>query len=86
MRIFLFIAILFISIASHAQVISLRDQARVTDEILADRLNNLLPGLMEKNGIDNIDEVGRVISNFYDNKDDLLKGIDKGKGSKELVE
>lgn len=36
----------------NAQVLPLRQQATVIDEVLADRLNNLLPSLMEKNGID----------------------------------
>ncbi len=37
---------------SNAQVLPLRAQAAVIDEVLADRLNNLLPSLMEKTGID----------------------------------
>lgn len=36
----------------NAQVLPLRDQARVIDEILDERLNQLLPKLMEKTGID----------------------------------
>lgn len=36
----------------NAQVLPLRDQARVIDEILDERLNQLLPQLMEKTGID----------------------------------
>ncbi len=34
------------------QILPLRAQAKVIDEVLADRLNNLLPTLMERNGID----------------------------------
>lgn len=37
---------------NHAQVLPMREQAKVIDEILADRFNNLLPVLMERNGID----------------------------------
>ncbi len=52
MKQLLFIFLLIAGINSHAQVLSLREQATITDEVLADRLNNLLPQLMEKNGID----------------------------------
>ncbi|MFX5287200.1 hypothetical protein ABTC87_18625, partial [Acinetobacter baumannii] len=50
-RVLFFIA-LAISFQTKAQILSLREQAKVIDEVLADRLNNLLPQLMEKNGID----------------------------------
>lgn len=43
---------LFPVIQMNAQVLPLRDQARVIDEILDERLNQLLPKLMEKTGID----------------------------------
>ena len=52
----------------HAQVLSLREQAKVTDEILAERFNNLLPALMEKTGID----CWVIISREY-NEDPVLK-------------
>ena len=60
--------LLLMSISVHAQVLSIRDQARVTDEILADRLDNLLPSLMEKTGID----MWILISREY-NEDPVLK-------------
>ena len=60
--------LLLVSISVHAQVLSIRDQARVTDEILADRLDNLLPSLMEKTGID----MWILISREY-NEDPVLK-------------
>ncbi len=44
--------LLFLCLQLNAQVLPLRQQATVIDEVLADRLNNLLPSLMEKNGID----------------------------------
>jgi hypothetical protein len=40
------------SMTAQAQVLPLKEQAKVIDEVLADRLNNLLPFLMEKNNID----------------------------------
>lgn len=43
---------LFPVLQMNAQVLPLRDQARVIDEILDERLNQLLPKLMEKTGID----------------------------------
>jgi hypothetical protein len=48
---FLVILILIYS-TTHAQVLPLKEQARIIDEVLADRLNNLLPSLMDKNKID----------------------------------
>ena len=60
--------LLLVSISVHGQVLSIRDQARVTDEILADRLDNLLPSLMEKTGID----MWILISREY-NEDPVLK-------------
>jgi hypothetical protein len=53
---------------NHAQVLPLREQAKVIDEILAERINNLLPGLMEKNNID----MWVIISREY-NEDPVLK-------------
>ena len=43
---------LFPVLQMNAQVLPLRNQARVIDEILDERLNQLLPKLMEKTGID----------------------------------
>ena len=51
-----------------AQVIPMREQAKVIDEILADRFNNLLPVLMERNGID----MWIVISREY-NEDPVIR-------------
>ena len=62
---FLFFTFYF---SSSAQVLPLREQARVIDEILADRINNLLPRLMEKNNID----MWVIISREY-NEDPVLR-------------
>jgi hypothetical protein len=51
-----------------AQILTLKEQARVVDEVLADRLNNLLPSLMEKSKID----MWILISREY-NEDPVLK-------------
>jgi hypothetical protein len=52
-----------------AQVIlPLKDQSRVIDELLADRLNNLLPALMKEEGID----MWIIISREY-NEDPVIK-------------
>ena len=51
-----------------AQVLSPREQARVVDEILADRINNLLPQLMDRAGID----MWVIISREY-NEDPVIK-------------
>jgi hypothetical protein len=64
----LFSLLLFFSIRSSAQVLSLREQARVMDELMGDRLNNLLPALMEKNKVD----MWVLISREY-NEDPVLK-------------
>lgn len=57
-----------LSISLKAQVLPLREQAKVIDELLNDRINNLLPALMEKNGID----LWVIVSREY-NEDPLLK-------------
>jgi Xaa-Pro aminopeptidase len=51
-RLFFPVILFIVAIHSNAQVLSLRDQARVVDEILSERLDSLLPMLMEKNNID----------------------------------
>lgn len=51
-----------------SQVLPLREQSKVIDEILADRFNNLLPVLMQKNGID----MWVIVSREY-NEDPVLK-------------
>jgi Xaa-Pro aminopeptidase len=56
------------SLPAQAQILSVREQARVIDENLADRFDNLLPGMMEETGID----MWIVISREY-NEDPVLK-------------
>lgn len=68
MKPFLFSILLCCSLMSNAQVLPLREQARVTDEITADRINNLLPQLMQRTGID----MWVIISREY-NEDPILK-------------
>lgn len=65
---FLFLVVFFISLSSSAQVLPLREQSKVIDEILADRFNNLLPVLMERNGID----MWVIVSREY-NEDPVLR-------------
>ncbi len=62
--------LLFISLfhVASAQVLPLREQAKVIDEILADRFNNLLPVLMERNGID----LWVIVSREY-NEDPVIR-------------
>jgi Xaa-Pro aminopeptidase len=50
------------------QILNVREQATLVDELLADRINNLLPQLMERNGID----MWILISREY-NEDPVLK-------------
>lgn len=59
---------ILLSLFGSTQVLSLRDQAKVVDEITADRINNLLPQLMQRTGID----MWIVISREY-NEDPILK-------------
>jgi hypothetical protein len=61
----------FVSLAWNGysqQILSLRDQAKLTDEILNERFTNLLPGLMERENID----MWVIISREY-NEDPILK-------------
>jgi Xaa-Pro aminopeptidase len=67
-RLLCFLLISCQSFLLQAQVIPLREQAKVMDEILADRFNNLLPVLMERNGID----MWVIVSREY-NEDPVLK-------------
>lgn len=59
---------LALALPAHAQVLPLRDQARVIDEILAERLDTVLPPLMQRSGID----LWIVISREY-NEDPVLR-------------
>ncbi len=67
-----FWAILFFAVISFnsraQQILNVREQAALVDELLADRINNLLPQLMERNGID----MWILISREY-NEDPVLK-------------
>jgi Xaa-Pro aminopeptidase len=70
MKYFLFL-ILFsfqLSLAQHPAILSQRDQARIIDEVLDDRLKNLLPSLMRREGFD----MWVVISREY-NEDPVIK-------------
>ena len=66
------IAIAFIiflnTICLKAQILPVKEQARVIDEVLTDRLNNLLPSLMEKNKID----MWVIVSREY-NEDPIIR-------------
>ena len=64
----LFLFLFFVSFSSTAQVLTLREQSKVIDELLADRFNNLLPVLMERNDID----MWVIVSREY-NEDPVLK-------------
>ena len=67
-KIFSVLFLSFLVFSSEAQILSPRDQAKVVDEILAERFNNLLPQLMERNNID----MWVIISREY-NEDPVLK-------------
>jgi Xaa-Pro aminopeptidase len=56
------------ALSSVAQVLPLRQQAQVMDEITAERINHLLPDLMQRTGID----MWVIISREY-NEDPVLK-------------
>ena len=67
----LIVSIAFIVILTNGfsqQILSLREQATLTNEILADRFSNLLPSLMERENID----MWVIISREY-NEDPILK-------------
>lgn len=67
-RNFLVFFLLISTVLVKAQVLSPRDQSVVIDEILAERVNTLLPTLMERSGID----MWVIISREY-NEDPILK-------------
>ncbi|MBT8253101.1 MAG: aminopeptidase P family protein [Bacteroidia bacterium] len=67
----IFIVLLFVLFQFNAfgqQILGEKDRARVVDEILADRFNNLLPDLMDRTGFD----MWILISREY-NEDPVLK-------------
>jgi Xaa-Pro aminopeptidase len=68
MKRIVFVFFLLIAQYCSAQVLPVRDQAKVINEILADRFNNLLPVLMERNKTD----MWIIISREY-NEDPVLK-------------
>jgi Xaa-Pro aminopeptidase len=68
MRSLSIILFLFICVSANSQILSLREQSKVIDEVLADRFNNLLPVLMERNGID----MWVLVSREY-NEDPVLR-------------
>ncbi len=59
-----------LSLAQYPAILSQRDQARVIDEVLDDRLKNLLPSLMRREGFD----MWVVISREY-NEDPVIKTL-----------
>jgi hypothetical protein len=65
---FIFFFICFTVYHTNAQILPERDRANLKDEILADRFNNLLPQLMDKNEID----MWLIISREY-NEDPVLR-------------
>ncbi len=69
MRAILLVLVYFISVSLQSQqILNEVDRARVVDEVLADRFNNLLPGLMDAADID----MWVVISREY-NEDPVLR-------------
>lgn len=69
LSLFLFLISVF-SFAQSPLILTQRDQARVIDELLEDRLRNTLPGLMRKEGID----MWVVISREY-NEDPVIETL-----------
>lgn len=67
-RILCFLLMISFYQSSNAQAISMREQAKIVDEILADRFNNMLPLLMERNGID----LWIIVSREY-NEDPVIR-------------
>ena len=68
MKFFIILIGFFISLTVQSQSLTVREQARVVNELLADRLNNLLPSLMERTGID----MWVIVSREY-NEDPVIK-------------
>jgi len=68
MKNLLLATVLFVTGVANAQVLTVRGQATVVNQILSERLNNLLPALMEKTGID----MWVIVSREY-NEDPIMK-------------
>ena len=68
MKQFLTAVLLCAASLTQAQVLPVRQQARVIDEILAERLDTVLPGLMQRSGID----MWVIVSREY-NEDPVLR-------------
>ena len=66
------IAVLMLAASTlcQAQVLTLREQAATVNEILAERLDNVLPGLMQRSGID----MWIIVSREY-NEDPVLRTL-----------
>ncbi|NBP68206.1 MAG: M24 family metallopeptidase [Cytophagia bacterium] len=67
---FIFLLLVQITFAQYPIILSQREQARVVDELLEDRLRNVLPGLMRNTGID----MWVVISREY-NEDPVIETL-----------
>ena len=65
---YLLLSFLFITTFTQAQIASEKERSQIVDEILKDKFDNLLPGLMERTGID----MWVLISREY-NEDPVLK-------------
>ncbi|MGV7211378.1 M24 family metallopeptidase [Oxalobacteraceae bacterium A2-2] len=70
MKRLLLLAALLCAAAAQSQVLPVREQARVVNELLDERLNTLLPALMEQTGID----MWVVVSREY-NEDPVMKTL-----------
>ena len=67
---FLLICLIAFANTSFSQVLNLKNQAEIIDEVLDDRINHLLPSLMEKHKID----MWIIVSREY-NEDPIIKTL-----------
>lgn len=67
---FIFLLLVQLAFAQYPIILSQREQARIVDELLEDRLRNVLPGLMRNTGID----MWVVISREY-NEDPVIETL-----------
>ena len=67
---FLLICLMAFANSSFSQVLNLKNQAEIIDEVLDDRINHLLPSLMEKHKID----MWIIVSREY-NEDPIIKTL-----------